>query len=191
MPRALRLSSLPALLLALASCTTNGGNTFLVSTRIVLPSGYDATTNTCTSRTFKPEAAEAIYANFGTDNPLTMGLVLDNRLSTTVAGAHDQSNDFTGTALVIKYESAGSGVISIPERTVSAQGYVPATAKAAVVADVVSTTDAATLKGQMGTDLYVRVNIHAVGYLNDGHKVQSSDYSFLVKAAAKTDLCGP
>ena len=189
MPRALRLISLPALLLAALSCTTNGGNTFLVATKITLPTGLDPVTGICAQPTFDPTAKEAVYAFFGTDAPLTMGLVLENRLTSADKGEHLQSNDFTTTSVVIKYESTGTAAITIPERTVAAQGYIKAKGSGAAVIDVVSTKDAATLNTQLGTDLYVRVNVHAVGKLNDGHTVQSSDYFFLVQPGAKSSRC--
>jgi hypothetical protein len=100
-----------------------------------------------------------------------------------------QSNDFTATTLVISYQSTGTAAIDIPERTVAAQGYVPAAGSATAVADVVSVADATKLKTQLGTELYVRVNVHAVGKLNDGHTVQSSDYSFLVQTGPKSSQC--
>jgi hypothetical protein len=189
MPRALHLISLPALLLALASCTTNGGNTFIVATKVILPTGLDPVTGACAQPVFSPNSPETSYAVFGTDAPLKMGLVLENRMKSTPIGDRLNSNDFTSTSAVIKYESTGTGAINIPERTVPAQGYIPATGSGEAVIDVVSTADAATLKTQMGTDLYVRVNIHVVGKLNDGHTVQSSDYFFIVTAGAKSSQC--
>lgn len=189
MPRALRLISLPALLLAALSCTTNGGNTFLVATKIILPTGLDPATGLCAQPLFDPAAKEVAYASFGTDAPLQMGLILENRLINAAKGERLPSNDFTTTSAVIKYESTGSAAISIPERTVAAQGYVPAAGSGAAIIDVVSKADAATLATQLGTELYVRVNIHVVGKLNDGHSVQSSDYFFLVRPGTKSSRC--
>ncbi len=189
MPRALHLISLPALLLALASCTTNGGNTFLVATKIILPTGLDPVTGLCLAPVFSPNSDETVFAFFGTDVPLKMGLVLENRLLAATKGEHFQSNDFATQSVVIRYESTGAAAINIQERTIAAQGYVPATGKSAAIADVVSLADAATLNTQLGAEQYVRVNIHAVGKLNDGHTVQSSDYSFIVQRGAKSSIC--
>ena len=189
MPRALRVISFPAMLLAAFACTTNGGNTFLVSTKIVLPTGLDPATGVCAAPTFSASVPETAFAVFGTDVPLKMGLVLENRLVAANVSAHLQSNDFSASSLVISYQTTGAATINVPERTVAAQGYVPAAGTAAAIADVVSVADATTLKTQLGAEQYVRVNIHAVGKLNDGHTVQSSDYSFIVRAGTKSSTC--
>jgi hypothetical protein len=178
MTRALHLV-VPALLLLSAACTTNGGNTFLVATKVIYATGTAGPGGTCLNATLTPSTGEALFPTYATSTPSAMllGLVVDNRLSSTVASDNrKQSNDWTAEKGIVSYEGVGSGAINLPERSLPVQGYVPAGTIGAVLTTIISKEDVALLQATQPT---FRVKVHLTGKLNDGSTVQTSDYEFI------------
>jgi hypothetical protein len=177
MPRALHLA-VSALLISSAACTTNGGNTFLVATKVVMATGtIDPVTKLCVGATLSASSPEVLPSFKPGTELFGLGIVVDNRLPTTVTSVNRlQSNDWVADTAVISYESTGSGAVNVPERTYSWQGYVPASASAVTTGRLISSTDSTLLAAATS----IRIRMHLTGKLNDGSTAQTSDYEFLV-----------
>ena len=187
MTRALHKLAIPALSAALlvSSCTTHGGNTFVVAARVIAAVGtQDPITKAITACKYDPGSKETVFPPFDTASALALGVVLNNRLPSTSTPTRPESNDFTAEKFVINYESTGTGTVSIAEQTLPAQGSVPAGATGVAVGVVMPVTVATTLAGQPS----VRVHLYVIGRLLDGTTVKSSDYEFIAVPSA-TALC--
>jgi hypothetical protein len=179
MARALRI--LPALaLVALASCTTDGGNTFIVLEKLIVPTGTPDATGQCASMKLTADLPEDLLPGFAAGTAFWRGLSINNRLPSTVQGTTRLvSNDFFAESAVVSYEAAGSsGTATVPTRTVAVQGKIDTGSKGAVYGELISATDTVALAA-LGK---VRVHVYVKGKLNDGTTVQSSDYDFVVVA---------
>ena len=178
MARALH-PALSALLLAtaLSSCTTNGGNTFLVATKVVFGSGVvDPATGNCTPPVvFSASTDEALFPTFKAGTEMQLGIVVNSRLSSGTTGARFQTNDWFAERVVVSYEATGSKAVNIPERTLPAQGYVAAAGSGVALGVLISKDDSVALAALSS----VRLRVHVIGKLGDGSTAQTSDYEFI------------
>ena len=189
MTRALHQLAIPAALCAglLGSCTTHGGNTFVVTTKIVQPTGtLDAVTKVVTNCVIDPGSPELNFPAFNTTVPLQLGIVLQNRLIAGSTPTRPQSNDFVAEKVVINYESTNTGTPGVPEQNLPAQGFVPAGGSAAISAVLIPAGAIATALTALPS---VRVHLYVVGRLGDGSTVKTSDYEFIAVPGAATTGC--
>ena len=177
MTRALNQLVIPALSAALlASCTTHGGNTFLLATKVIAATGtLDPLTKLITGCKLDPGAKELAFPAFDTTNALALGIVLENRLAATATVTKPESNDFVAEKFVVNYESTGTGSVSISEQSLPAQGYVTAGGIGVAVGLLMPVSVETALTGLSS----VRIHVYVVGKLSDGTTVKSSDYEFI------------
>ena len=187
MTRATYQLAIPALFAALlGSCgSTHGGNTFVVATKVIQPSGtIDATTKLVTNCIVSADSPEVLFPTFNGTDSLALGIALENRLQ-AIATTRPESNDFVAEVVVVNYESTDGNSIAVPEQRLPVQGFVAAGNKGAVYGTLIpAVLGSGALKGKT-----VRVHLYVVGRLNDGSTVKSSDYEFIAVSGPVTTAC--
>jgi hypothetical protein len=189
-----RLLPLAAMALAAVACTTDNERSDLVITKAVRPTIVSSSggSASCEVNTGTSEAT------FGGLDPTlatsyTMGLVMENRLSTNanpVVGRLN-TNDFQAEQTRVDYEfpdPAFQG--SVGEHVTPANGLVPTGSSAAIgtvliPADVIATLKNSTSGGNVGT---LRIKARVEGKLLDGSSVKTSQFEYTIRVCTG---CGP
>ena len=154
-----------------ASCKTNGRNSYLTVTKMVLgtPSG--------TACKYDPSADESDFASIdpAANTGGTMGVVLQNNLkdpSTVNTLFNANSATFHPHQVVADYEVIGGTTLAGQIIPVSGT-QVPAGGSAPVLVPFFSPAATATLIGE------IRVTFHVEGKLDDGSVVKSSEHEYI------------
>jgi hypothetical protein len=166
-----------AALASLGSCTTTGGDSFVVITRVVQATGAAIVAGSpvqpCTVDSSAPEVlAPAFDPAIGLD----IFFAVENRAPTVVTTPRLESNDFLVDQAILSYEVVGGGGTAPADSSAAAQGFVLAGNKSA--AFVVQAVAA----GKVTAGQTLRVHIYLQGKLLDGTTVRTNNYEFIAAA---------
>jgi hypothetical protein len=174
-------------LLAAAACTTNGYNSALPITSVVLGTEA-AATDAGPSCTFTTSAVETDFPTFNPTDPTNLsglvGFVVRNQLVSAAASnpvLRANTTDFTPHQAVVQYEIVGSTttipqqVIPVSSSSVSSGGVAP------VVVPVFSPLVVRTALAALPAPAFVRTTTRIEGRLDDGSTARTSEHEYIIQ----------